>query len=64
MQNTTACLPTLLSACRSYVDLAPETFEFTVRVSYFEIYMERIRDLLCDANVNLQVRTCEAGDVH
>lgn len=25
---------------------APATFEFTVKVSYMEIYMEKIRDLL------------------
>jgi hypothetical protein len=25
---------------------APELLEFTVRIAYFEIYMERIRDLL------------------
>jgi hypothetical protein len=38
-----------------YIEIAPESFEFTVRMSYFEIYMERIRDLLCDGNTNLQI---------
>ena len=37
----------------SYIDMAPETLEFTVRVSYFEIYMERIRDLLCGTSGRL-----------
>lgn len=37
------------------IEYAPESFEFTVRISYFEIYMEKIRDLLCDGNDNLQI---------
>ena len=38
-----------------FIEIAPESFEFTVQISYFEIYMEKIRDLLCDGNDNLQV---------
>ena len=38
-----------------FIEIAPESFEFTVRISYFEIYMEKIRDLLCDGNDNLQI---------
>ncbi|KAJ2982277.1 hypothetical protein NUW58_g6478 [Xylaria curta] len=34
---------------------APPTIEYTVRVSYMEIYMERIRDLLAPQNDNLPV---------
>ena len=34
---------------------SPNNIEYTVRVSYMEIYMERIRDLLCPANDNLPV---------
>ncbi len=34
---------------------SPDTIEYTVRVSYMEIYMERIRDLLNPANDNLPV---------
>ncbi|EDQ86912.1 uncharacterized protein MONBRDRAFT_21638 [Monosiga brevicollis MX1] len=48
-------IPRIVYNIFSYIDLAPETLEFTVRVSYFEIYMERIRDLLTDGNVNLQI---------
>eukprot|EP00730_Choanoeca_flexa_P019000 TRINITY_DN9267_c0_g1_i5.p1 TRINITY_DN9267_c0_g1~~TRINITY_DN9267_c0_g1_i5.p1 ORF type:complete len:955 (+),score=372.38 TRINITY_DN9267_c0_g1_i5:20-2884(+) len=48
-------IPRIVYNIFSYIDMAPESLEFTVRVSYFEIYMERIRDLLCDGNVNLQI---------
>lgn len=34
---------------------SPSTIEYTVRVSYMEIYMERIRDLLAPQNDNLPV---------
>lgn len=34
---------------------SPGTIEYTVRVSYMEIYMERIRDLLAPQNDNLPV---------
>lgn len=40
-------IPRIVFNIFSYIDMAPESLEFTVRVSYFEIYMERIRDLLC-----------------
>eukprot|EP00045_Choanoeca_perplexa_P009845 m.96366 g.96366 ORF g.96366 m.96366 type:complete len:952 (+) comp15050_c0_seq1:34-2889(+) len=48
-------IPRIVFNIFSYIDMAPESLEFTVRVSYFEIYMEKIRDLLCDGNVNLQI---------
>jgi kinesin family protein 5 len=35
---------------------ADDNFEFSVKVGYIEIYMERIRDLLNPAEQNLQVR--------
>jgi len=35
---------------------APEHLEFTIRASYLEIYLEKIRDLLDPARDNLQVR--------
>lgn len=34
---------------------SPMDIEFTVKVSYMEIYMEKIRDLLCPLNDNLQI---------
>eukprot|EP00041_Stephanoeca_diplocostata_P025141 m.651651 g.651651 ORF g.651651 m.651651 type:complete len:947 (+) comp22679_c0_seq3:196-3036(+) len=48
-------IPRIVENIFSYIEIAPESFEFTVRISYFEIYMEKIRDLLCDGNDNLQI---------
>lgn len=38
-------IPRIVHTIFEYILLAPETIEFTVRVSYIEIYLERIRDL-------------------
>lgn len=48
-------IPRIVQNIFQYIELAPVTLEFTVRVTYFEIYMEKIRDLLCDGNDNLQI---------
>lgn len=53
--NDRGIIPRIVQNIFQYIELAPDTLEFTVRVSYFEIYMERIRDLLCDGNDNLQI---------
>lgn len=38
------------------VDKADPNLEFSIKVSYVEIYMETIRDLLEPSSINLQVR--------
>mmetsp|Transcript_8177 Transcript_8177/g.20892 ORF Transcript_8177/g.20892 Transcript_8177/m.20892 type:complete len:949 (-) Transcript_8177:2830-5676(-) len=48
-------IPRIVDDIFGFIEIAPESFEFTVRMSYFEIYMEKIRDLLCDGNANLQI---------
>lgn len=39
----------------SYIDAAPEDMEFTVKVSYLEIYLEKIKDLLQPKHDNLRI---------
>lgn len=48
-------IPRIVQEIFGYIQIAPESFEFVVRISYFEIYMEKIRDLLCDGSENLQI---------
>eukprot|EP00051_Salpingoeca_urceolata_P027813 m.483392 g.483392 ORF g.483392 m.483392 type:complete len:966 (-) comp22924_c0_seq1:281-3178(-) len=48
-------IPRIVFNVFQYIEVAPESFDFSVRVSYFEIYNEKIRDLLCDGNDNLQI---------
>ncbi|KAJ3385123.1 hypothetical protein HDU84_002443 [Entophlyctis sp. JEL0112] len=47
--------PRLVETIFSTIFNAPPSMEFTVKVSYMEIYMERIRDLLNPSNDNLPV---------
>ena len=48
-------IPRIVEQIFASILSSPGTIEYTVRVSYMEIYMERIRDLLAPANDNLPV---------
>ena len=48
-------IPRIVEQIFASILSSPETIEYTVRVSYMEIYMERIRDLLAPHNDNLPV---------
>ncbi|KAF4126717.1 kinesin family member 5 [Geosmithia morbida] len=48
-------IPRIVEQIFASIMTSPSTMEYTVRVSYMEIYMERIRDLLQPQNDNLPV---------
>jgi kinesin family protein 5 len=48
--------PRVVDAIFRSIEEAPDTMEFTIRVSYLEIYMERVRDLLNADSTNLTIR--------
>lgn len=48
-------IPRIVEQIFASILISPGNIEYTVRVSYMEIYMERIRDLLNPANDNLPV---------
>ncbi|KAI9867605.1 MAG: Kinesin heavy chain [Trichoglossum hirsutum] len=48
-------IPRIVEQIFASILASPENIEYTVRVSYMEIYMERIRDLLAPQNDNLPV---------
>jgi len=48
-------IPRIVEQIFASILTSPGTIEYTVRVSYMEIYMERIRDLLAPQNDNLPV---------
>ncbi|KAI9026205.1 kinesin heavy chain, partial [Hyaloraphidium curvatum] len=48
-------IPRLVEAIFSQIESSPETLEFAIKVSFMEIYMERIRDLLNPVNDNLPI---------
>lgn len=48
-------IPRIVEQIFASIMTSPSTIEYTVRVSYMEIYMERIRDLLVPQNDNLPI---------
>ncbi|KAK8207330.1 kinesin heavy chain [Phyllosticta capitalensis] len=48
-------IPRIVEQIFASILVSPSNIEYTVRVSYMEIYMERIRDLLAPQNDNLPV---------
>ncbi|RIA79335.1 kinesin heavy chain [Glomus cerebriforme] len=48
-------IPRILEQIFDKITSSPSTIEFTVKVSYMEIYMEKIRDLLNPQNDNLSI---------
>ncbi len=48
-------IPRIVEQIFASILTSPATIEYTVRVSYMEIYMERIRDLMAPQNDNLPV---------
>lgn len=49
-------IPRIVEQIFASILASPATIEYTVRVSYMEIYMERIRDLMAPQNDNLPDR--------
>ena len=56
--------PRLVERIFETIEAAPSTLEFTVRVSFMEIYMEKIRDLLRPQNDNLPVHEEKSRGVY
>jgi kinesin family protein 5 len=44
-ENTKGIIPRIIEQIFTSINDAPSNIEFTVKVSYMEIYMERVRDL-------------------
>ncbi|WFC97539.1 hypothetical protein MYAM1_000253 [Malassezia yamatoensis] len=61
LQGITPRITDLIFQCIMH---SPPTLEYLVKVSYMEIYMERVRDLLVPDRDNLQVHEDRAGGVY
>lgn len=57
-------IPRIVEHIFAGVVASPASLEFTIRVSYMEIYMERIRDLLCPVNDNLPIHEEKSRGVY
>lgn len=57
-------IPRIVEQMFASILASPETIEYTVRISYMEIYMEKIRDLLMPQNDNLPVHEEKSRGVY
>ena len=57
-------IPRIVEHIFAHIATAPGHMEYTVKVSYMEIYMERIRDLLQPVNDNLPIHEDKARGVY
>ena len=55
-EGSRGVIPRAVEAIFAEAMRADESMEFSIKASYVEIYMEKIRDLLDPAGDNLQVR--------
>lgn len=63
-ENTKGIIPRIVEQIFSSIMRSDSQIEFTVKVSYMEIYMEKIRDLLVPHNDNLPVHEDKARGVY
>ncbi|RKP20529.1 P-loop containing nucleoside triphosphate hydrolase protein, partial [Rozella allomycis CSF55] len=57
-------IPRMVEKIFCMISDSPETIEFAVKVSYMEIYMERVRDLLNTINENLPIHEDKSRGVY
>ncbi|KAG0749806.1 hypothetical protein G6F57_004691 [Rhizopus arrhizus] len=62
--DTKGIIPRIIEQIFSSINDAPTNIEFTVKVSYMEIYMERVRDLFNPSNDNLAIHEDKTRGVY
>ncbi|GAA5808547.1 hypothetical protein MFLAVUS_001938 [Mucor flavus] len=63
-ENTKGIIPRIIEQIFTSISDAPSNLEFTVKVSYMEIYMEKVRDLFHPASDNLAIHEDKARGVY
>ena len=63
-EESKGIIPRIVEQIFASILVSPGNIEYTVRVSYMEIYMERIRDLLQPSNDNLPVHEEKSRGVY
>ncbi|KAI8967405.1 P-loop containing nucleoside triphosphate hydrolase protein [Mycotypha africana] len=63
-ENTRGIIPRIVGQIFDSIMAAPSNLEFTVKVSYMEIYMEKVRDLLNPSNDNLPIHEDKTHGVY
>lgn len=63
-ENTKGIIPRIVGQIFDSIMAAPSNLEFTVKVSYMEIYMEKVRDLLNPSHDNLAIHEDKTKGVY
>ncbi|KAI7865229.1 kinesin heavy chain [Mucor mucedo] len=63
-QENKGIIPRIIEQIFESIQMAPVNMEFTVKVAYMEIYMEKVRDLLVPANDNLAIHEDKVKGVY
>ncbi|KAI9474096.1 MAG: kinesin heavy chain [Benjaminiella poitrasii] len=63
-ENTKGIIPRIIEQIFTSINDAPSNIEFTVKVSYMEIYMEKVRDLFNPSNDNLAIHEDKTRGVY
>jgi len=63
-ENNKGLIPRITEQIFTSIMASPSNIEYTVRVSYMEIYMEKIRDLLVPQNDNLPIHEEKSRGVY
>ncbi|CAO3657520.1 unnamed protein product [Mucor hiemalis] len=63
-ENTKGIIPRIIEQIFTSINDAPSNIEFTVKVSYMEIYMEKVRDLFNPSSDNLAIHEDKTRGVY
>ncbi|KAG1474622.1 hypothetical protein G6F56_000250 [Rhizopus delemar] len=63
-ENSKGIIPRIVEQIFTSINDSPSNIEFTVKVSYMEIYMERVKDLFNPSNDNLAIHEDKARGVY
>jgi kinesin family protein 5 len=63
-ENEMGIIPRAISDLFECIDNVEDEIEFTLKVSFLEIYLEKIKDLICPQSENLKIRETENGIIY
>jgi len=62
--STVGIIPRIVAELFERMKATTDGTQYTVKISFFEVYLEEIHDLLRPENTNLKIRESKSGDIH